>query len=157
MASLPKQQEAHTHLHIYNMYLSIVIAAFAAVSDVRSRKIRNRFMFICLIVAILYRSILFIEKRNKFVIVDGLIGFSIPFIFFLVPYIIHCIGAADIKLMCILGMIVGAYRILDVIVVTILLAGIYCIWLVMYGTKSKTIPFAAPIFAASIIVAIFYL
>ena len=154
---------------------SFLIAIQAAVSDVKSRKVSNRFLLVALVSGIVLRALIFcysilnmthqidnnFQKQNTLCfdeIIDCLLGLIIPFFSLLIPYFLGVFGAADIKLLMILGLIVGRQRIKVLIVVSIFLGGIIGIFTIIKklinGSINKRIeiPFAVAILIADVVV-----
>lgn len=120
------------------------IAACAAVSDLKSRRIKNRFLQICLLIGIIFRW--------GDIVPDGLFGMIIPFLIFLVPYLLGAIGAADIKLLSVLGLYLGPREIIIVITLSVVYGALYCLAVILLKgfktVKEEKIPFAVSVFMA---------
>ena len=154
---------------------SFLIAIQAAVSDVKSRKVTNNFLLAALVSGVVLRALIIcysilnmtyqidnnFQKQNILCfdeIMDCLLGLIIPFFSLLIPYFLGVFGAADIKLLMILGLIVGRQRIKVLMAVSIFLGGIIGIFAIIKklinGSINRRIeiPFAVAILIADVVV-----
>lgn len=131
---------------------SFFIAVHAAISDMKSRKVTNKFLLSAFVVGILLR-VLFLDE-----VADCLMGMLIPFIALLIPYLLGAFGASDIKLLMVLGLVLGRERIKVIIIVSIFIGGIIGVFVIIKKLLSRTInkrveiPFAVAILMADLIV-----
>ena len=155
--------------------LSFLIAFQAAISDVKSRKVTNKFLLVALVIGVMLRALIIgystlnmmHQSDNSFYrfitlifdeIMDCLLGILIPFIVLLIPYLTRAFGAADIKLLMILGLILGRQKIIAIIIVSIFLGGIIGVFEVIKKLFRKSairkieIPFAVAILIADVAV-----
>ena len=155
--------------------LSFLIAFQAAISDVKSRKVTNKFLLVALVIGVMLRALIIgystlnmmHQSDNSFhmfitlifdEIMDCLLGILIPFIVLLIPYLTRAFGAADIKLLMILGLILGRQKIIAIIIVSIFLGGIIGVFEVIKKLFRKSairkieIPFAVAILIADVAV-----
>lgn len=121
------------------------IAAYAAISDIKSRRISNSFIAKSYIVGILIQTFFIVKKGSVSDMGNVLAALTIPYVLLLVIYILGGIGAADIKLLSVIGMLIGIRLIVKLMIVSFLVGGVIGIfsWLL---TKNKRIPFAVAIF-----------
>ena len=154
---------------------SFLIAIQAAVSDVKSRKVTNNFLLAALVSGVVLRALIIcysilnmtyqidnnFQKQNILCfdeIMDCLLGLIIPFFSLLIPYFLGVFGAADIKLLMILGLIVGRQRIKVLMAVSIFFGGIIGIFAIIKklinGSINRRIeiPFAVAILIADVVV-----
>ena len=155
--------------------LSFIIAIQAAISDMKSRKVSNRFLLAALVSGVVLRALIIcysilnmtyqidnnFQKQNILCfdeIMDCLLGLIIPFFSLLIPYFLGVFGAADIKLLMILGLILGRQKIIAIIIVSIFLGGIIGVFEVIKKLFRKSairkieIPFAVAILIADVAV-----
>lgn len=91
-----------------NYILSIVIAFIAMIMDIKFRKINNTFLLISLLLVIVFG--LCNENLNVFASILGMLA---PLVVLFIPFCLKCVGAGDIKLLCVLGYALGIYGIID--------------------------------------------
>ena len=115
-------------------FVAYFIAVFAAISDVKSRKISNTFLLLSFIISFPFRAD------------DWVLGIVSPFVILVAFHILGGIGAADIKLFMVLGSLLGVRGIVILIFFSIITAG--AISLVALVCKKRTIPFALPVWIA---------
>ena len=134
-------------------FISLTVALLAAASDVKSRKITNRFIIRGYLIGLIYQIIQFIFKGDFTYVKDAFIGFLLPY-FFIILYSLNVIGAADIKLFSVIGMIIGTKRVLLLIVLSFVIAGCMGIIAISFFKKEKhyALPFAVAVFISLILV-----
>lgn len=127
--------------------LSLIIAALAAVSDVKSRRIQNRFLFICLVTGFSYRVVLLIVYGSFRQISEAALGGILPVLILIIPYAFGAFGASDIKLLSVLGVYIGPDKIISVIFIAIILGAVYGLKALLID-REHTIAFAVPVLTA---------
>lgn len=134
-------------------FISLTVALLAAASDVKSRKITNRFIIRGYLIGLIYQIIQFISKGDFTYVKDAFIGFLLPYCF-IILYLLNVIGAADIKLFSVIGMIIGTKRVLLLIVLSFVIAGCMGIIAISFFKKEKNyaLPFAVAVFISLILV-----
>lgn len=144
-------------MHIEMTYLSsLLIAGYAAISDLKSRTIKNEFLFDAFIfeltgaisdylLALLNGSV---TADNGFVMfAEKFAGMVYTPLILLIPYLMKGFGAADIKLLAILGLGCGIGRSLKLLIYSLIIGA-----LIGIIGKKKEIPFAVCIFAGVLLV-----
>ena len=143
-------------LEVMNIYfISLTVALIATVSDVKSRKITNRFIIRGYMIGLIYQIIQFILKGDFTYVKDAFIGFLLPY-FLIILYSLNVIGAADIKLFSVIGMIIGTKRVLLLIVLSFVIAGCMGIIAISILKKEKNyaLPFALAVFVSLIVIVV---
>lgn len=115
-------------------FVAYFIAVFAAISDVKSRKISNTFLLLSFIISFPFRAD------------DWVLGIVSPFVILVAFHILGGIGAADIKLFMVLGSLLGVKEILVLIFLSIISSG--AVTFIALARKKRTIPFALPVWIA---------
>lgn len=111
--------------------LLICIVLIATYMDIRWYTIKNSFICFSLILGIICR-ILFMHQVS---FIDGVLGFIVPF-FCLIPiYIIHGIGAGDIKLFMVIGVYLGLHSILLILFYSFIFGGILSFIILLLSRK----------------------
>ncbi len=108
---------------------AVVVAIIGGITDVASRKIPNRLTYAAMLVAIVGRGALMGWRGLGGAIAGGLIGGGVFLIFFL----LHAMGAGDVKLITAVGALVGPSLSLQILLYSAiaggLLAIVYALWL----------------------------
>lgn len=103
----------------------VTITAVSVIMDLRSGKIDNAWLIFSLVIGFMIRFITEgVESIPNFIL-----GLIIPFILLSTLFIFHMIGAGDIKLLCVLGSILGVKRICICICFTFFLGAILSIFI----------------------------
>ena len=105
----------------------LLITAVAAWMDIRWWKVKNQWIFLCLVGGILYR--IFCPDIRGFA--DGILGMLLPFLILIVFFAIGKIGAADVKLFCVIGLWTGSGTILHFMLFSMLTVAAYFLILLM--------------------------
>src|SRR6266700_4284750 len=84
---------------------AVVIAAIAAIMDVRERRIPNKLTYSASILGLLLQTIFWGWKGTLLGLLGGVVFGGV----FLLFYIVHGMGAGDVKLAAALGCLVGAW------------------------------------------------
>lgn len=101
----------------------ILIAAFAAVYDVRFRRIPNWLTLTGLIFGLGMNAFLFGWGGLR----SSLLGLGLGFLVYFPLYLLRGMGAGDVKLMAVVGCIVGPANWLGIFILTALLGGVAAI------------------------------
>lgn len=121
----------------YARLVSMVILTFAAlVSDIRNFKISNRLVIIGFIVAGVMFIAEIILKGDWFIYVKGLV---VTLIVMFVVYVIKAVGAGDVKLLAVLGFVIGYDAVKRIVVFTFLAAAVIGIAGVIKGNLKRKV------------------
>lgn len=88
---------------MFNIYL-ITILAVCVITDLKSRKIYNKVIFPGLLIA--FASHLLLGGFQD--LLSSLIGFVVGFVVLFIPYLMGGIGAGDVKLLALIGALMGS-------------------------------------------------
>jgi prepilin peptidase CpaA len=113
------------------LLLSVVLAA--AVYDVRYRRIPNWISVGGIAVGVLANSLTHGIPGLLF----ALAGFAMGFGLYLVLYLLHAMGAGDVKLMGAIGALVGSKNWLAIFVIAAILGGIMALILIVVRSRVK--------------------
>lgn len=115
--------------------IAVIVAIVAAVFDVREGRIPNKLTYSALVLGILLHAVLGGWKD----VLSGLLGAVLFGALFLLFYIIHAMGAGDVKLAAALGCLAGASGSLKLIGSTAIAGGILAfIYMVSAGRVAQT-------------------
>lgn len=134
--------------------LACVVSAVAIAQDVRHRQIANPLSIALLLIGILSAGF----SRGWVGLADGMIGATLGFAVFLIPYSLGGMGGGDVKLMAGFGALTGAQGILPALLL-VAMAGamtsllfLACRWL--RGRQfSDAIPYAPAIVIGGLLMA----
>lgn len=98
-----------------------LIASGAAIMDLLYSRIFNIWLYGWIAAGLLRAAL----NGGVYEFTEAVIGMAIPFIILFVFFILGMMGAGDIKLLMVLGSWMKAERILNVMLLTFLIAGIY--------------------------------
>jgi len=141
---------------IYKMLLVYALISGAVIMDYKYYKIPNSLNLWGLISAIVF-NLLWYEPYNLYSIA---IGLAIPFILLYPVFLIGGIGAGDIKLLCVIGTVIGVKSSIRFTIIAFVIAGIIgiikLIFIKIKNSKNKRyllhkIHFSYAIFVTSII------
>lgn len=118
---------------LFEKLFPVVVAGIAVCMDLRWEKVDNAWLLFCLIVSLGVR----IWGSGTFELFLGGAGFFVPFLLLGWLSVFRMLGAGDIKLLCVLGFLLGTEKILTcmlfsffigaIISITIMLSnGIFC-------------------------------
>ena len=96
--------------------------------DIKWWKVKNQWLLISLLGGIFYR--IFYPENGGFA--DGMIGMLLPFLILIFFYAIGKIGAADVKLFCVIGMWTGSTLILSFMLFSMLSGAVYFLVLLIF-------------------------
>lgn len=132
---------------VFIYVVSILVAILAAISDIKSRRITNRFILKSYIAGAVLRILFSLKSANTDCMVDGLTGMIVPYLVLIIFYIFKIIGGADIKLISALGLIIGIRRVCILIISSFVFAGLIGVVEVTIFKRERgyMIPFAVPI------------
>lgn len=88
---------------MFNIYL-ITILAVCVITDLKSRKIYNKVIFPGLLIA--FASHMLLGGFQD--LLSSLIGFVVGFVVLFIPYLMGGIGAGDVKLLALIGALMGS-------------------------------------------------
>jgi prepilin peptidase CpaA len=111
--------------------LIALVVLIAAISDLRTRRVPNWLTFSGVIVAIALNAFLFELPGLWF----SLKGLGVAFGVYFALYLLHAMGAGDVKLMAFLGAAAGWANWLGIFVLTAILGGI--VGLLLIATKGR--------------------
>jgi len=112
--------------------VAVIVAISAAVTDVRERRIPNKLTYNAAILGVLLQAILFGWKG----LLSGALGGVIFGGVFLLFFIVHAMGAGDVKLAMALGCVVGASASVKLMFATTVAGGILA---VIYMVRAKRV------------------
>jgi prepilin peptidase CpaA len=141
-------------ISILKLVLAAGISAAVVVDDVRHRQISNGLCAILLLTGTL--SLGFSHGWSG--LADGLLGATLGFVVFLIPYGLGGLGGGDVKLMAGFGALTGMHGVLPALVL-VSVAGaatsvLYLLWSRVRGTAVPVaIPYAPAIVAGGLLVA----
>jgi prepilin peptidase CpaA len=141
-------------ISILKLVLAAGISAAVVVDDVRHRQISNALCAVLLLTGTLSLGF----SRGWSGLADGLLGATLGFVVFLIPYGLGGLGGGDVKLMAGFGALTGMHGVLPALVL-VSVAGaatsiLYLLWSRVRGTAVPVaIPYAPAIVAGSLLVA----
>lgn len=112
-----------TILLIFFLFLSVI-------SDIRTYQVKNRLILVAAVCAICYRII----PLQWTSIYEGIIGFLFPFILLFPLFLIGGIGAADIKVFMVTGIVYGWKANFHIIILSFIIGGVISL---LYTIVSK--------------------
>lgn len=114
----------------YELFIVSILVFIAVYHDIKYRKIPNLLVIIGLLIALLKLILLtaFMDEIPSFVL-----GLFIPTATLFLLFKIRSLGAGDIKLLTVIGFMVGSQRIGHIIVYSMFIAGIYGVILIFIG------------------------
>lgn len=119
---------------LYHTGLPVVMAGVAMVMDLRTARVDNGWIVFCLGTGLAAR----ILERGAGGLWDGLAGILLPAAVLGWLFALRMLGAGDVKLLCALGSILGAAKILECIFFSLLIgAGISAAILISTGCISE--------------------
>ena len=124
------------------IFFIIILLVRICYTDIRYRIIENK----CVLLMFLLNITLWVIDRQPIYLLSSLVIFSVGAILVL----IHCVGAGDIKLLTVLGMVFPLGKIPDFIFLVALsglplILVIYCFHRFSKGRFSKTLPYGVAI------------
>lgn len=133
------------------MYILCAFMFVAALMDIRTYSVKNSLI----ILGLLSGLVLSINSFGRVGILFSLKGIILPIVLLFGFFIFRLLGAADIKLFCMIGSFLGADKVLTVIGFSFLTGGIFAIVKLMVcrnKKERKVIRFAVPMFIAVVCV-----
>ncbi|MDO4648010.1 MAG: prepilin peptidase [Eubacteriales bacterium] len=124
----------------------LIEAGIGAESDIREKKVHNSWLLFCFLWNILW----LIWGKDLQEILEGMLGFLIP-LSLLPLFHRRWIGAGDLKLFCVLGMVMGT-KIITCMILSLFACGVLGILRIFYAiyekryTGKETIPLVPGIF-----------
>ena len=112
--------------------LAVAVAVTAAITDVRERRIPNRLTYPMMLIGIAVQSGIYGWKGTVSALAGGLLFGGI----FLLFYIVHAMGAGDVKLATALGCVVGVSSSVRLMFATALAGGVLAI---IYTVRSRRV------------------
>ena len=119
------------------LYLAgaVGVAGIGAMTDIASRRIPNRLTYSAMLVAIAGHALLQGWRGLGSALAGGLISGGVFLAFFLV----HAMGAGDVKLITAVGCLVGSELAVEVLLAAAIAGGIMAIVLAMWQRKLRTV------------------
>ena len=114
--------------------LAVIIAISAAVTDVRERRISNRLTYPAAILGVILQVLLFGWRG----LLSGLLGGLVFGGVFLLFYIVHAMGAGDVKLATALGCVVGASASVKLMFATAVAGGFLAVIYMVHARRALT-------------------
>ena len=109
---------------IIRVVIVIVVVLLGVISDYRQFKIPNWLIVFGIVAALIINLMQAIVGID---ICKYILGFIIPFAILFPMYAIGGIGAGDVKLLCVIGGLVGRSSVEMIIVISMIVAGILCV------------------------------
>ena len=145
---------SETTLSILNFALAAAISTVAVTKDIRCREIPNPLSMAILLVGIASAGF----SRGWVGMADGMLGATLAFAVFLIPYLLGGTGGGDVKLMAGFGAITGTQGVLPALLlvatagaITSILSLVY--WRLRRKAFCQSIPYAPAIAVGSLLVA----
>jgi prepilin peptidase CpaA len=117
------------------MGCALVVAAIGGVTDVATRRIPNRLTYFAMVVAIAGRFLLQGWHGLGSAIAGGLIGGGA----FLVFFLLHAMGAGDVKLITAVGCFVGPYLVVEIVLASAIAGGIFAIAITLWQGRMRIV------------------
>ncbi len=147
-----------TLLQIIPPTVAMLFATFAAVSDLRTRRIPNRLVLLCLPAALLTQF----AASGWTGVLEGTAAAGTAFVFTIGAFLLGGIGAGDVKLVTVMGAFTGLHALALMLITTALTGGIFSLFVITqrtYGERTRhdfkdgaaartqpvSIPYALPI------------
>lgn len=118
---------------VINCIEGTILLVAALISDIKSRKIKNKITLTFITVGLLTNSIIFGFKGLR----NSLLGIFIPVILLMALYALRMLGAGDIKLLSALGAVFGVGAILKITAYSFIAGGIISLVLVVKRRNAK--------------------
>ena len=115
--------------------IAIVVAGIGAMTDIASRRIPNWLTYSAMLVGIAGHALLQGWRGLASALVGGLISGGVFLVFFLV----HAMGAGDVKLITAVGCLVGSELAVEVLLAAAFAGGIIAIVLALWQRKLLTV------------------
>ena len=122
-------QEFHAFLELLAMLVFdprtavlIALLVIAGVSDWRSYRIPNWLTFGGAVFALVYKTVIAVHPGSAFLMASG--GLLIGFVLLLPLYMLHAMGAGDVKLMAMVGAFLGADETLQAVLFAFIAGGV---------------------------------
>ncbi len=127
-------------LNLFILSFALAFSVGAAFFDCKERKIPNKYNLAFFIIAILLRIALFFIQPNY--LYSGLIGGLIGFIIFFPLFVFRFGGAGDVKLLTVLGLLLGYKDFIWTFAFTTIFSGLYVLakgaWIVILILKTPS-------------------
>lgn len=114
---------------------ALTVAGIGGVTDVTTRRIPNKLTYVAMAVAIVGRFALEGWHGLGSAIAGGLVGGAAFLIFFLV----HAMGAGDVKLITAVGCFVGPSVIIEILFASAIAGGIFAIFCALWQGRLRTV------------------
>lgn len=118
---------------VINCIEAAVLISIAFISDIKSRKIKNKLTLTFIILGLL-TNLIFSGVEG---LINSLLGILIPIVLLFGLYALRMLGAGDIKLLSALGAVFGAREILKIMAYSFIAGGIIALVLIMVRKNAK--------------------
>ena len=141
-------------LSILKFILAAAVSAAAITVDIRHRRIPNALSAALLLIGILSAGF----SRGWAGLADGMLGATLAFAVFLIPYLLGGMGGGDVKLMTGFGALTGAQGVLPALLLVAVAGALTSVLFLIYRwlrglAFSAAIPYAPAIVIGSLLVA----
>ncbi|WP_202078112.1 prepilin peptidase [Caldalkalibacillus salinus] len=115
--------------------LLVIILTICVATDIKSRRIYNKFIFPTLLIALI--SHLFYGGWEA--LLGAFLGFLVGLGILLIPYLLGGMGAGDVKLLALIGAIKGTTFVIDTALYMAILGGLMAIFILLFrpGWKNR--------------------
>jgi len=114
---------------------ALAVAGIGSVTDVATRRIPNKLTYFAILVALVWRSAVQGWHGLESAVVGGLVGGGV----FLVFFLIHAMGAGDVKLITAVGCFAGSERIVEIVLAAAIAGGIFAIVHSLWHGRLRTV------------------
>ena len=114
---------------------ALTVAGVGGITDVTSRRIPNKLTYLGILVAIAGRSALQGWHGLGSALAGGLVGGGA----FLVFFLIHAMGAGDVKLITAVGCFVGPGRAFEIVLASAIAGGIFAIFYALWQGRLRAV------------------
>ncbi|HEY9886421.1 MAG TPA: prepilin peptidase [Vampirovibrionales bacterium] len=112
------------YFDLFFIAFALVFSIGAAISDVKTRKISNKYNLAFFIAAFFIKVTCFVITKEPAYLISSLFGFLVGFIILLPFFALRLAGGGDVKLLAVLGFILGWQKFLWVFCLTTLIDGL---------------------------------
>lgn len=105
-----------------------VVLLISCITDIRHNIVKNIVTYPCILVALVLSIITF----DGVIVKDTLSALLIPFVTLLPLYLLGILGAGDIKLLCAIGALMGSDFLLQCMIHSIAVGGVFSVIIMIY-------------------------